>query len=77
MSVKSYNQYVMLSDSLERDLMREALSCGETLSLADIAKSIGSGLKKVLIGFAQFADDTSNVLARSRVYGVSLSNSQR
>lgn len=77
MSVKSYNQYVILSDSLERELMRDALSCGETVSLVAIAKSIGSGLKKVLIGFAQFADDTSNVLARSRVYGVSLSSPQR
>src|SRR3546814_3073618 len=68
MSVNSYNQYTKLSDSLERELMREALSCGEPVSIVDLAKSFARGLKKILSAFVQLADDTAKVLDQSRVH---------
>jgi hypothetical protein len=49
-----YSHYTYLSDSAERALMRDALSCGETVSMADLAKSVFSALKKASLAIARF-----------------------
>jgi len=67
MSVNSYNQYVKLSDALERELMREALSCGEPVSVIDLTKSLAKGLKAVVHVIARTLSDATRPLGNAHV----------
>ena len=54
MSSISFSQYSRLSDSIERDLMRDSLSNGEAVSITAVAKKAVSGIKSGLFAFAGY-----------------------
>ncbi|TAL89812.1 MAG: hypothetical protein EPN46_05645 [Candidimonas sp.] len=69
----TYYQYTRLSDSLERNLMRDALSCGAPFSIVATAKSVFSGIKFVLskvkagvISYMDFCSEVSTLMAEVR-----------
>ncbi len=69
----TYYQYTRLSDSLERNLMRDALSCGEPFSIVDMAKSVFATSKSVfskikagIISYMDFCSEVSMLMAEVR-----------
>ncbi|NYT63300.1 hypothetical protein H0A66_13345 [Alcaligenaceae bacterium] len=76
MSDLSYNQYTRLSDSLERDLMRNALSNGETVSIVSLTKKAYSALKTGFIAFVGYMADLNKALDEARAKDARFSRSQ-
>jgi hypothetical protein len=76
MSINTYGQYVKLSDSLERELTREALSCGEPVSIADLAKSIAKGVKIAARALARVLSDATRPLGNVRAHDSHLSSAR-
>jgi hypothetical protein len=70
MSSTTYYEYTRLSDSIERTITRDALSCGEPVSIVSGIKSVFSAIKRGLIGFADFCADVSAVMAEARSRGM-------
>lgn len=76
MSVNAYDQYVKLSDSLERELTREALSCGEPVSIVDVAKSIAKGVKITVRAIARVLSDATRPLGNAHSHDSQLSSAR-
>ena len=70
MSSITYYQYTRLSDSIERTLTRNALSCGEPVSIAAATKSVFGAIKRGLVNFANFCADVSSTMAEARARGM-------
>lgn len=66
MSDISFNQYSRLSDSLERDLMRDSLSNGEAVSIVTLGKKVIGGLKTGFLSFANYMIDVTRALDEAR-----------
>lgn len=63
-------EYTRLSDSLERNLTRNALSCGEPVSIVAGIKSVFSAIKNGLVDFAEFCAEVSTSMAEARTRGM-------
>ena len=70
MSSITYYEYTRLSDSIERTVTRNALSCGESVSIATVLKSTYSAIKRGLVGFAEFCSDVGATMAEARARGM-------
>jgi hypothetical protein len=70
MSSVTYYEYTRLSDSIERTVTRNALSCGEPVSIVAGIKSVFSAIKRGLVSFADFCADVSTVMAEARTRGM-------
>lgn len=66
MSSISFSQYSRLSDSIERDLMRDSLSNGEAVSIVAVAKHAVSGIKTGFLAFARYMVDVTRALDEAR-----------
>ncbi|SHH50402.1 hypothetical protein [Pollutimonas bauzanensis] len=66
MSNLSYNQYSRLSDSLERDIMRDSWSNGEAVSIVTLGKQAFGGLKAGFKAFAGYMIDVTRALDEAR-----------
>ncbi len=76
MSDISYNQYSRLSDSLERDLMRNALSNGESVSIVSLAKKVIAGMKTGFSAFTSYMAELTHALDEARAKDARFSGSQ-
>ncbi len=76
MSNLSYNQYSGLSDSLERDLMRNELSKGDTFSITTLGKNIFAGLVSGVKAFSSYMVDLTRALDEARAQDAKFSRSQ-
>ncbi len=76
MSDLSYNQYNRLSDSLERDLMRTALSNGETVSIVSPAKKAFAAVKTAVSTFIDYIAELNKALDDARAKDAHFSRSQ-
>lgn len=76
MSDISYNQYSRLSDSLERDLMRKALSNGESVSIMSLAKKVITGVKTGFFAFTSYMAELTAALDEARAKDARFSGSQ-
>lgn len=76
MSDISYNQYTGLSDSLERDLMRKALSNGESVSITSLAKKVFTALKTGFIAVTSYIAELTNALDEARAKDAHFSRTQ-
>lgn len=74
MSNITYNHYTRLSDSLERDVMRRALSSGEAVSMSSVLKSAWNSLKKAVVAFSDYVVDISTALNDARAKDARFSN---
>ncbi|MEO6986990.1 MAG: hypothetical protein ABI155_16815 [Paralcaligenes sp.] len=59
-------QYTRLSDSVERNLMRDALCCGEPFSIVATVKSAFSKIKAGVISYMDFCSEVSMLMAEVR-----------
>ena len=66
MSSISFSSDSRLSDSIERDLMRDSLSNGEAVSIMAVATKVASGIKSSLSAFAQYMIDVTKALDEAR-----------
>ncbi|MBF6617506.1 hypothetical protein [Pollutimonas thiosulfatoxidans] len=66
MSDLSINQYTRLNDSLERDLMRQALNSGESLSFTALTKNALGSLRKAGSWFFAYMIDVTEALNEAR-----------
>ncbi len=76
MSNISYNQYSRFTDSAERDLMSDALSNGEAVSITAVFKSIWASLKKGVRVTAEYMVDVTEALNEARAKDSRFSHSQ-
>ena len=76
MSDLSYNQYSRLSDSLERDLMRSALSNGESVSIVSLVKKTIASLKTGFFAFTNYMAELTRALDEARAKDAHYSRSQ-
>jgi hypothetical protein len=76
MSDLSYNQYSRLSDSLERDLMRDAMSNGESVSVITLGKTVLRSLKTGFMAVADYIVEVSRALDEARAKDARFSRSQ-
>ncbi|WP_353149511.1 hypothetical protein [Pollutimonas bauzanensis] len=76
MSDLSYNQSSRFSDSLERDLMRNALSNGESVSIVSVAKKIAASVKAGFIAFTSYMAELNHALDEARAKDAHFSRSQ-
>jgi hypothetical protein len=66
MSDLSYKHYSRLSDSLERALMRDALSNGQSISTLDLAKKVARAVKTGVVAIASYMVDVTSALDEAR-----------
>ncbi len=66
MSVSALNPNTRLSDALERDLMRQELSQGESTSIAQLGKSAAIGVKNLVVSFWNYVIDVTVALNDAR-----------
>jgi hypothetical protein len=66
MSNLSYNQFSRLSDSLERDLMRQALSDGESVSIAGLGKEVLASIQNGATAIWNYVIDVTAALDDAR-----------
>mgnify|MGYP001604154873 CR=1 FL=1 len=66
MSSITYYQYTRLSDSLERNLMRDALSCNEPVSIIAVVKNVFSKAKEGFIDFMDFCAEVNQAMSEAR-----------
>ncbi|NYT85057.1 hypothetical protein [Pollutimonas harenae] len=76
MSDLSYNQYGRLSDSLERDLMRKALSNGESVSIIALAQKALASIKQGIVSTYEYIIDVTEALNEARAKDARFSGSQ-
>lgn len=76
MSYVTYNQYARLTDSMERQQMRDALSCGEPFSLFEEIKRAYSASKKAIIATLDFIVEVNQLMADAREKALRLGISQ-
>lgn len=76
MSDLSYNQYSRLSDSLERELMRNATSNGESVSVIALAKTVARSLKNGFMAVADYVVEVTRALDEARAKDARFSRSQ-
>lgn len=76
MSINAYGQYVKLSDSLERELTREALSCGEPASIVDLAKGIVKGLSSAARYIGRVLSEATRPLGNAHAHDSQLSSAR-
>ncbi|HWL27767.1 MAG TPA: hypothetical protein VNQ97_02555 [Burkholderiaceae bacterium] len=76
MSDLSYNQYSRLSDSLERDLMRDAMSNGESVSVITLGKTVLRSLKNGFMAVADYLVEVTDALDEARAKDARFSRSQ-
>ena len=76
MSDISYNQYSRLSDSLERDLMRDALNNGESVSIVALVKTALSMVKSGVIGLSNYMIAVTRAMDEARAKDSRFSRSQ-
>lgn len=76
MSNISYNQFSRLSDSVERDLMSNALSNGEAVSITKVFKSIWTALKNGFRAASDYMVDLTEALDDARAKDSRFSRSQ-
>jgi hypothetical protein len=76
MSYITYNQYTRLTDSMERQQMREALSCGEPFSFFEEVKRVYSASKKAIIATLDFIVEVNQLMADAREKALRLGDSQ-
>ncbi|NYT80216.1 hypothetical protein H0A70_01675 [Alcaligenaceae bacterium] len=75
MSNLSYNQFSRLSDSLERDLMRQALSDGESVSIAALGKEILAAIQNGVKAAWNYAIEVTAALDEARANNARFSGS--
>lgn len=66
MSDLSINQYSRLSDSLERDLMRQALNNGESVSALGLVKRLFASLGNAVSAFCNYMIEVTRALDEAR-----------
>lgn len=76
MSDLSYNQYSRLSDSLERELMRNATSNGESVSVITLVKTVARSLKNGFMAVADYVVEVTRALDEARAKDARFSRSQ-
>ncbi|MGB6104371.1 MAG: hypothetical protein WBF88_11065 [Pusillimonas sp.] len=76
MSDLSYNQYSRLSDSLERDLMRKALSNGESVSIVTLTQKVLASVKKGVVAVYDYVIAVSEALNEARAKDARFTGSQ-
>ncbi|MCC2597287.1 hypothetical protein LKR43_13165 [Pusillimonas sp. MFBS29] len=76
MSDLSYNQYSRLSDSLERDLMRKALSNGESVSMIALIQKAFASVKNGVKAANNYIIDVTAALNDARAKDARFSGSQ-
>ena len=76
MSDLSINQYGRLSDSLERDLMRQALSNGESVSIVALTQKALASVKKAAASTYSYIIDVTEALNEARAKDARFSGSQ-
>ena len=76
MSNLSFNQNGRLSDSLERDLMRQALSDGESISITALAQKAMSLIAQGAETLSFYISDVTKALNEARAKDVHFSGSQ-
>lgn len=75
MSNLSYNQFSRLSDSLERDLMRKALSDGESVSIATLGKEILAAIQNGVKASWDYVIEVTAALDEARANSARFSGS--
>jgi hypothetical protein len=76
MSDLSFNQYSRLSDSLERDLMRNAMSNGESVSVIALGKTVLRSFGKGFMAVADYVVEVTRALDEARAKDARFSRSQ-
>jgi len=76
MSDLSFNQYSRLSDSLERDLMRNALSNGESVSIVTLTQKALASIKKGIVAVYDYIIDVTEALNEARAKDARYSGTQ-
>lgn len=76
MSDLSYNQYSRLSDSLERDLMRKAMSDGESVSIVALIQKAVTAVKNGVLAANSYIIDVTAALNEARAKDARFSGSQ-
>jgi hypothetical protein len=76
MSNISYNQFSRFTDSAERDLMSNALSNGEAVSINAVFKSIWNAVKKGFRVASEYMVDLTEALDEARAKDSRFSRSQ-
>jgi len=76
MSDLSYNRYSRLSDSMERDLMQKALSEGESVQAATLARKMLAALIKGVIAVKNYIVEVTRALDEARSKDAHFSGSQ-
>jgi hypothetical protein len=76
MSYITYNQYTRMTDAMERQQMRDALSCGEPFSLFEEIKRAYSVSKKAIIATLDFIVDVNQLMSEAREKALRLGDSR-
>ncbi|NYT59897.1 hypothetical protein H0A65_13285 [Alcaligenaceae bacterium] len=76
MSDLSYNQHSRLSDSLERDLMRKAMSDGESVSIVALIQKAFTSIKNGVLAANDYIIDVTAALNEARAKDARFSGSQ-
>lgn len=76
MSVYALNSNTRLSDALERDLMRQELSNGESTSIVKLGKSVAHGVKHAVVSFWDYVVDVTVALNDARAKDSRFSGAQ-
>jgi len=76
MSIYALNSNTRLSDTLERDLMRQELSNGESTSIAKLGKSVAVGVKNFVVAFWSYVVDVTVALNDARAKDSRFSGAQ-
>ncbi len=76
MSDLSFNQYSRLSDSLERDLMRKALTDGESISIVTAGKKALASVKKGVIAVSNYMIAVTQAMDEARAKDARFSRAQ-
>ncbi|HWK71276.1 hypothetical protein [Pollutimonas sp. M17] len=76
MSDLSFNQYSRLSDSLERDLMRKALTDGESISIVTAGKKALASVKKFVIAMSNYMIAVTQAMDEARAKDARFSRAQ-
>lgn len=66
MSNVSYSSEARLSDSVEREIIRETLANGETLSATSLLKFVGSGIAQCFSAAFNYIVAVADVLNEAR-----------
>ncbi|MGB3288242.1 MAG: hypothetical protein WBA83_03090 [Burkholderiaceae bacterium] len=76
MSDISFNQYSRLSDSLERDLMRKALTDGESISIVTASKKALASLRKAVVAVSNYMIAVTHAMDEARAKDARFSRAQ-